>query len=90
MESRGTKDSKNPSDSSKRFGRNQHSYPIIQMNKKSSPRKVTRKKINMRSDTDIYHTKTLRKLGQMGKHVQHRKPIMSIVVMRWLNFLFPS
>ena len=42
------------------------------------------------SDTDMYQTKTLRKLGQIGKHVQQRKPMMRHVVMRWLNFLFPS
>ena len=42
------------------------------------------------SDTDMYQTKTLRKLGQIGKQVQVRKPIMRHVVIRWLNFLFPS
>ncbi len=46
--------------------------------------------MKIRSETDMYQTKTLRKLGQMGKHVQQRNPMMRQVVMRWLNFLFPS
>jgi hypothetical protein len=46
--------------------------------------------MKIRSDTDMYQTKTLRKLGQIGKHVQVRKPIIRHVVIRWLNFLFPS
>ena len=51
---------------------------------------VTRKKMKINMDTDMYHTKTLRKLGQIGKHVQHSKPMMRHVVMRWENFLLPS
>ena len=46
--------------------------------------------MKIRSETDMYQTNTFRKLGQMGKHVQQRKPMMRPVVMRWLNFLFPS
>ena len=46
--------------------------------------------MKIRSVTDMYQTKTFRKLGQMGKHVQQRKPMMRPVVNRWLNFLFPS
>ena len=38
----------------------------------------------------MYQTNTLRKLGQMGKHVQQRNPITRPVVIRWLIFLFPS
>ncbi len=84
------KDSQKPSDSSNRFGSTQHSYPIIQTKRKINARNVIRKKMKIRSDTDIYQTKTFRKLGQMGKHVQQRKPMMRHVVIRWLNFLFPS
>jgi len=90
MEITGTKDSQKPRDSSKRFGKNQHSKPIIHTDKKSKALDVIRKKMKMSIDTDMYHTKTFRKLGQMGKHVQQRKPMMRHVVMRWLNFLFPS
>lgn len=86
----GTNDSQKPSDSSKRFGNTQHSYPIIQTNKNTNARNVIRKKMKIRSDTDIYQTKTLRKLGQIGKHVQQRNPITRAVVIRWLIFLFPS
>ena len=32
--------------------------------------------------TDMYHTKTLRKVGQMGKQVQNKKPAIKPVVMR--------
>jgi hypothetical protein len=32
----------------------------------------------------------LRKFGQMGKHVQHKKPMMRAVVMRFLFVISPS
>ena len=63
---------------------------MIQTKRNTSARKVMRKKMKIRSDTDMYQTKTFRKVGQMGKHVQQRKPMTRHVVMRWLNFLFPS
>ncbi len=46
--------------------------------------------MKMSSDTDMYQTKTLRKFGQMGKHVQHKKPMMRAVVMRFLFVISPS
>mmetsp|Transcript_11185 Transcript_11185/g.26125 ORF Transcript_11185/g.26125 Transcript_11185/m.26125 type:complete len:86 (+) Transcript_11185:408-665(+) len=83
-------DSTNPSDSSNRFGKNQNSYPITQTNRNSNALAVMRKKIKINIDTDIYQTNTFKKFGQMGKHVQQRNPIIRPVVIRWLNFLFPS
>ena len=53
-------------------------------------RVVTRKKTKIRRDTDMYQTKTFRKLGQMGKQVQQRKPTTRHAVMKWVYFLFPS
>merc|ERR1719296_218338 len=90
MDITGTNDSTKPSDSSKRFGKNQHTQPRTQTNRNSNAREVQRKKMKIRSETDMYQTKTFRKLGQIGKHVQQRKPMMRHVVIRWLNFLFPS
>jgi hypothetical protein len=52
------------------------------MKRKTKARKVMRQKMKIRSDTDIYQTKTLRKFGQIGKHVHVRKPIMRHVVIR--------
>jgi len=46
--------------------------------------------MKMSSDTDMYQTKTFRKFGQMGKHVQHKNPIMRAVVMRFLFVISPS
>lgn len=89
-ETTGLNESTKPNDSSKRFGRNQKSYPRIQTNKNSVARTVMRKKIKIRNDTDIYHAKTFRKLGQIGKQTQKRNPPISIVVNRWLSDLSPS
>lgn len=46
--------------------------------------------MKMSSDTDMYQTKTFRKFGQMGKHVQHKNPMMRPVVMRFLFVISPS
>jgi hypothetical protein len=76
----GLNESVNDKLSSKRFGKNQKSYPSIQTNRKRRARTVIRKKIKMRKVTDMYQTKTFKKLGQMGKHVQKRNPAISAVV----------
>jgi hypothetical protein len=55
-----------------------------------APRNVIRKKIKISSVTDMYQTKTLRKLGQMGKHVQKRKPPTRRAVIMLLKDLSPS
>jgi hypothetical protein len=55
---------------------------MIHTNRKIRARNVMRKKIKISMDTDMYQTKTFKKLGQIGKQVQQRKPMMSIVVMR--------
>ena len=89
-EIRGLKESVNDKDSSNKFGKSQRSYPAIQTNRKAVARMVIRKKIKMRSETDMYHTKTFKKLGQIGKHVQKRKPPIKAVVIMWLNVLSPS
>ena len=46
--------------------------------------------MKMSSDTDMYQTKTFRKFGQIGKHVQHKNPIMRAVVIRFLFVISPS
>ena len=74
------KESTKPSDSSKRFGKNQKSYPRIQTNMNNSPRTVMRKKMKMRKETDMYHANTFKKFGQIGKHTQKRNPMINNVV----------
>jgi hypothetical protein len=60
------------------------------MQRKTAPRTVMRKKMKMSRVTDMYQTNTLRKLGQMGKHVQKRKPTTRRVVIMLLKDLSPS
>mmetsp|Transcript_33407 Transcript_33407/g.68206 ORF Transcript_33407/g.68206 Transcript_33407/m.68206 type:complete len:89 (+) Transcript_33407:619-885(+) len=60
------------------------------MNINMMPRTVMRKKMKIRSDTDMYHTNTFKKFGQIGKQVQKRKPPISNVVIIWLKVLSPS
>mmetsp|Transcript_11338 Transcript_11338/g.33397 ORF Transcript_11338/g.33397 Transcript_11338/m.33397 type:complete len:95 (-) Transcript_11338:1117-1401(-) len=66
--------------SSNKFGKNQQSYPRIQIHRNITHRNVTRKNIKINSDTDMYQTNTLRKLGQIGKKVQKRNPPIRRVV----------
>jgi len=54
------------------------------------PLQVIRKKRKRVIVTDRYHTKVLRKLGQIGKQVHAKNPIIKAVVMKFLNLLFPS
>ena len=76
--------------SSKRLGKNQHSNPTIQTKRNSKALVVIRKKMKSSRDTERYQTKTLRKVGQMGKQTQKRKPKIKAVVMTWLIVLSPS
>lgn len=68
--------------SSNKFGRNQHSNPMIQTNKNKAARDVIRKKIKRSKETERYQTNTRRNCGQIGKQTQKRKPIIKPVVMR--------
>jgi len=55
---------------------------MIQTKRKAHALIVMRVKIKINKVTDMYQTKTLRKVGQMGKQVQKRKPPINPVVMR--------
>jgi hypothetical protein len=39
-----------------------------------------RKKMKIRNETDMYHEKTFKKFGQIGKHTKNMKPMINMVV----------